>query len=358
MSVDRTSAPQPLYNLLGNLNNVLVNMKPADLAGLSQGLSGLVGHEDDIRNGLAAWAQVGETLGQEALGRAHEEDRLFQPAAAPHEPDLLAGVLGVVPGIGLVGDEVGEGGGEHGQVDVDGHPTAQPAQVVVEARPRPVADELPVDVLAVGQAEEVARAGAEVVGQRRHRCLERVDRRHLRLTPGDVARRERSRAGHHLVEDAVGRRERVLGNALRPHAVAGLDLVGVADRVTGELRGRRPQTVHLGAQPPPPRRLEVGVGVEVGEELPGGFAQLRGRTGWLGRSARREPGRPVVGVDQAVDVAPESQPEREVSLDQRVGAHPRRARRNSSVRTQAVRACSSWYVPIGFSSLAKACPAS
>jgi len=62
--VDRTSAPQPLYNLLGNLNNVIANMNPADLSGLTQGLSGLVGHEDDIHNGLAAWAQVGETLGQ------------------------------------------------------------------------------------------------------------------------------------------------------------------------------------------------------------------------------------------------------------------------------------------------------
>lgn len=62
--VDRTSSPQPLYNLLGNLNNVLSNMNPADLSGLSQGLSGLVGHEDDIRNGLAAWAQVGDVLGQ------------------------------------------------------------------------------------------------------------------------------------------------------------------------------------------------------------------------------------------------------------------------------------------------------
>src|SRR5436305_582529 len=62
--VDRTSAPQPLYNLLGNLNNVLVNMNPADLSGISQGLSGLVGHEDDIRNGLAAWAQIGDTLAQ------------------------------------------------------------------------------------------------------------------------------------------------------------------------------------------------------------------------------------------------------------------------------------------------------
>ncbi|MBV9409957.1 MAG: MCE family protein, partial [Acidimicrobiia bacterium] len=61
---DRTSAPAPLNNLLGNLNNVLANMNPADLSGLSQGLSGLVGHEDDIRNGLAAWAQIGDVLGQ------------------------------------------------------------------------------------------------------------------------------------------------------------------------------------------------------------------------------------------------------------------------------------------------------
>jgi len=62
--VDRTSAPQPLYNLLDGLNNVLNNMNPTDLSGMSQGLSGLVGHEDDIRNGLAGWAQVGDTLAQ------------------------------------------------------------------------------------------------------------------------------------------------------------------------------------------------------------------------------------------------------------------------------------------------------
>jgi phospholipid/cholesterol/gamma-HCH transport system substrate-binding protein len=62
--LERTSAPQPLYNLLGNLNKVVSSMNPADLAGLSQGLSGLVGHEDDIRNGLAAFAQVGEVVGR------------------------------------------------------------------------------------------------------------------------------------------------------------------------------------------------------------------------------------------------------------------------------------------------------
>jgi hypothetical protein len=57
-------------------------------------------------------------------------------------------------------------------------------------------------------------------------------------------------------------------------------------------------------------------------------------------------------------VTSEGQPEREVPLDEVVGGHPRWARRNSSVRTHAVRACSSWYVPMGLSSLAKAWPAS
>lgn len=62
--VERTSAPQPLYNLLGNLNNVLSHVDPADLHGLSDGLSGLVGHEDDIRNGLKAFADIGEVVGR------------------------------------------------------------------------------------------------------------------------------------------------------------------------------------------------------------------------------------------------------------------------------------------------------
>ena len=81
-----------------------------------------------------------------------------------HQPDLLAGVLGVVAGIGLVGDEVGDRGGQHRQVEVDGHPAAQVAEVVVEPRPRLVGHQLPVDVLAVGQAE---RAGRCARGSRR-----------------------------------------------------------------------------------------------------------------------------------------------------------------------------------------------
>ena len=54
--------------------------------------------------------EVGETLGQQALRRADEEDRLLELAAPANEPDLLAAVLGVMTGIGLVRDEVAERG--------------------------------------------------------------------------------------------------------------------------------------------------------------------------------------------------------------------------------------------------------
>jgi virulence factor Mce-like protein len=99
--VERTSAPQPLYNLLGNLHEVLSNVDPADLSGLSQGLSGLVGHEDDIRNGLRAFAQIGEVL-----GRHHAElgDLLSASArlsaALDANRDQLAGAISGYAGLG------------------------------------------------------------------------------------------------------------------------------------------------------------------------------------------------------------------------------------------------------------------
>ena len=142
-------------------------------------------------------AEVGQALGQQALRRADEEDRLLDVAAPADQADLLAGVLGVVAGVGLVGDEVAERGAEHGQVGVDGDPAAEVAEVVVEAGPRLVGDELEVDVLAVGQAEQRVGARAEVVGQRVDRGVELVDGHRLRLAPGHVAARRarRCRAG-------------------------------------------------------------------------------------------------------------------------------------------------------------------
>ena len=46
--------------------------------------------------------EIGETLCEQALRGAHQEDRLFQPVTAVHEPDLLRRVLGVMAGICLV----------------------------------------------------------------------------------------------------------------------------------------------------------------------------------------------------------------------------------------------------------------
>ena len=56
-------------------------------------------------------AEVGQSLGQQALRRAHEEDRLLETISTADEPDLLSGVLGVVARVGLVRDEVGQRAG-------------------------------------------------------------------------------------------------------------------------------------------------------------------------------------------------------------------------------------------------------
>ena len=159
-------------------------------------------------------AEIGQALGQEALRCADQEDRLLDVAALAHQPDLLAGVLGVVARIGLVGDQVGDRGGQHGQVEVDGHPAVQVAQVVVEARPGLVRDELPIDVLAVGQTEEPVGAVAQVVGQR-------VDDRRQRSRarwPGLRARpRSRSPSGPEPGSTS-SRRRCACSNAPRPTA--------------------------------------------------------------------------------------------------------------------------------------------
>ena len=101
------------------------------------------------------------------------------------------------------------------------------------------------------------------------------------------------------------------------------------------------------------RRLQISVGVEVGPQAASLVPELGGRTRRRCRGPRRQVRRSVVGIDEAVDMATERQPEREIALDDRSRvAHPKWAWRNSSVRTQAVRASSSSYEPIGLSSLA------
>ena len=118
-------------------------------------------------------------FGEQTLRRADEEDRLLDLVVPPHEPDFLAAVLGVMARVGLVRDEMAERRRQHREVGVDRDATVQVAEVVVEARPRLVGDELEVDVFAFGQSEQPVGALAEVVRQRLDRGVELVGRDRL-----------------------------------------------------------------------------------------------------------------------------------------------------------------------------------
>ena len=85
--------------------------------------------------------------------------------APPHQPDLLARVLGVVAGVGLVGHQMGEADGKDREVGVDSHAALQVAEVVVEPSPRLIGDELELDMLAFGKSKQLASPGAQVLGE-------------------------------------------------------------------------------------------------------------------------------------------------------------------------------------------------
>src|SRR5271165_4828636 len=103
-------------------------------------------------------------------------------------------------------------------------------------------------MLAIGQTEHRPGPPLKVLGKRGDRNLESVDRYGLGLAPGDVALEERSLARHDLLEAAMRRLELVLLESPRAHAVAGLDFVGVGDRLPGELARGGEQADCLGAQ--------------------------------------------------------------------------------------------------------------
>lgn len=58
----RTSTPRPLYELLSRTDQLLGKIDPNDLGAIADGLSGIVGHEDDLRALVASWADVGEVM--------------------------------------------------------------------------------------------------------------------------------------------------------------------------------------------------------------------------------------------------------------------------------------------------------
>ena len=99
------------------------------------------------------------------------------------------------------------------------------------------------------------------------------------------------------------------------NAVAALDLVGVRDVLAREHAGVGSQPADLISEPAAALLVEIrgrddGLrqGVRVGREIAGIDQRLRGDRG-------RELGRPVVRVDEAVDVPAEPEPEGQVALD-------------------------------------------
>lgn len=62
--VERTSQPRALYDMLDQTERVLSKVEPGDLGAMADGLSGIVGHEEDLRTLLNGWADVGEVLGR------------------------------------------------------------------------------------------------------------------------------------------------------------------------------------------------------------------------------------------------------------------------------------------------------
>ena len=262
--------------------------------------------------------EIGEALGEEALRGADQEDGLLEVTLLSDQAHLLAGVLGVVPGIGLVRDEVPDGGGEHRQVDVDRNPAAQPAQVVVEPGPRLVRLEQPLDRLAVGQTERPVGALPEVLGQRLDDRFELLARDGLRLAPLDEPLAQGTGPGERVVEAPVGGGQLVLGDRPRPHPVALLDLLLVRDHLATELAGHRVEADRLGPHPrPAPRRqVRLRAAVEVRDQVPGVVGQRRQRPGRTLLARRLELRWAVVGVDQTVEVPAEREAQGDVAGDE------------------------------------------
>ena len=99
--------------------------------------------------------ELGDPLRDERLRRGHEHQRLLEQPSAAHEQVLLAAALGMVAGIGLVDREDEQLDGRHRQVDVDGDPAAQVAEVVAERHPGLVAHDLQDDAFAVRQLDQI-----------------------------------------------------------------------------------------------------------------------------------------------------------------------------------------------------------
>jgi len=254
--------------------------------------------------------ELGDPLRDERLRRGHEHQRLLEQPSAAHEQVLLAGALRVVAGIRLVDREPEQLDGRHRQIDVDGDPAAQVAEVVAGRQPGLVAHDLQHDAFAGRQLDQAARPRARLLDGRRHRALDLLGGHEDRVLPALVPLRQRPVAGEQLLEPLVrGCEEGFLGVG-RPHAVASLHLVGVRGGLARQHAGVGAQPDHLVVQP---AVLEL---VEQGFCRGDQRSRLDGRRRLDGcRRLRRS----EVGIDDPFDVAAELQAQPEIALRDGLG---------------------------------------
>jgi hypothetical protein len=195
--------------------------------------------------------------------------------------------------------------GRHREVDVDGDPAAQPAEVVAGGPPVLVVHDLEDDALAVREPEQSARPPARLLDDPDQHGLDPLGGDTDLVLPAVVALRQRPGAGEQLVEPLVRGREHGLVGVRRPHAVAPLDLVGVRAGLARQHAGVGAKPHHLVAEP---------AVLELVEERLGGRDERARLDRRLGVDRGGRLGRPEVRVDDPVDVAAELEAQPDVAL--------------------------------------------
>ena len=263
-------------------------------------------------------AQVGQSLADEALGRVDQEDRRLEATGPIHELGLLPGVLEMVTGVRLVGDQPDQVGRADRQVGVDVDPRAPAAIEPVVGAPRLTGDERDPQVLAVRQAERVRRRRPEAPDQPLDDRGQAVDVDHEPGVPGGQPVGQRGVAR----EQAVDRGRRGLEPGIRDPRRRVREAAGhvleVRQRVAGERRGLRLERHQLEVEPGAP----VGFGHLGRQAVPerGCVGAQAGRRSELGHVHRRlEIGRAEVPVDEPRDVLVEAERQEDVVAGDRIG---------------------------------------
>ena len=211
-------------------------------------------------------------------------------------------------GVHLVRGEVDQVEAGRRDVDVQNDAAREIAEVVVERPPRLVADGLECDLLPGGKRDQglghLAQHGQQI-GERRDRQVAVDGVAHAPRRPSleerPVARQELVERGMRSLVDAHRRLD-------GPHAVAGLHLVGVPDLLAVEHARVGRTGSHLVVEPPVGKLREQCLGVR--NEAPRRDDVLR-------IHLILQLGRPVVGVDEPLDVPAEPQSELQVTLGRR-----------------------------------------